>query len=76
MKEYIEEQLEGYIENEINYINQENATCGFDKGRFKDLLMLETISDKEKEDIVDKILNDDNLDKAIDELIHYYLYHK
>lgn len=76
MREYIEDRVETYIQDEIDYIKRENDTCGFDKGRFKDLLTLETLSDKEKEDIVNNILDDDGLEQAIDEVINYYLYHR
>lgn len=76
MREYIEDRVETYIQDEIDYIKRENDTCGFDKGRFKDLLTLETLSDKEKEDIVNNILDDTDLEQAINVVIHYYLYHR
>lgn len=78
MREYIEDRVETYIQDEIDYIEKENSICGFDKGRYADLLSLEILKDskQEKSKIVDNILDDTDLEQAINEVIHYYLYHR
>lgn len=78
MREYLYDYVENYIQNEIDYIKRENDVCGFDKGRFGDLLSLEVLnqSTQEKNKIVDKIMADNDLEQTLNEVVHYYLYHK
>lgn len=78
MREFIEQELEDYILDEIDYIKRENDVCGFDKGRYADLLSLEILKDstQEKNKIVDEIMGDDELYQVITETLHYYVYHR
>lgn len=78
MREYIEDRVNDYIQDEIDFLKREEETCGFDRGRFGDLLSLEILKDstQEKNEIVDKILDDTELEQALDEVIHYYVNHR
>lgn len=76
MEEFIKEELDFVIENETEYLKHEQEVCAFDKERFKNLLMLETLSDKEKEEIINKVVEDEGLSQTINETIRYYLYHR
>lgn len=76
MEDYIKDRLEDYIQNEIDYLKREEEISGFDRDRFRNLLMLETLNNKEKEDIVDKIMGDNDLEQTLNEVTHYYLYHR
>lgn len=78
MREYIEDRVNDYIQDEIDFLKREEETCGFDRGRFGELLSLEILKDstQEKNKIVDNILDDTDLEQAINVVIHYYLYHR
>lgn len=75
MKELMKERVEDYINNDIIYLKNEISVCGYHKNELDDLHYLENITDEEIEDIVNKILNDDELNNKVNELIHYYLFH-
>lgn len=76
MREFLKEELDYVIENEIDYLKRESDVCPFNKERFMTLLTLETLNNKEKEEIVDKLIEDEGLTQTINETIHYYLYHR
>lgn len=78
MREYIEDRVETYIQDEIDFLKREEETCGFDRGRFGDLLSLEILKDstQEKDKIVDKILDDNDLERVLNDVVHYYVYHR
>lgn len=78
MREYIEDRVNDYIQDEIDYIKREEEACGFDRGRFGELLSLEILKDstQEKNKIVDKILDDNDLEQVLNEVVHYYVYHR
>ena len=65
--------VEEYIENEIDYIKQ-NEDLGNDSN-LKDLEYLRNISDEKVQEIANAIKEDDELYEKINELVHYYLYH-
>lgn len=60
------EEIEWFIDN---YINDE-----FEDD--KDKKILKEITDEDKRDIVDELLNDDEINNAINEAIRYYLFHR
>lgn len=76
MREFIKEELDYVIENEIDYLKREQEVSGFSKDNFKNLLMLETLNNTKKEEIIEEIVNDEGLTQTINETIHYYLYNK
>ena len=76
MKDFIRDELNYYIENEKNYIQNEIIVCGFERGLFRDLTMLENLTEEKKEKIIDKVVDDEQLTQAIHETIHYYLYQR
>lgn len=76
MEEFIEEELEYVIENEIENLKREQEVCAFDKENFKIQLEIETLNKKDKEDLVNKIVDDEQLSQTINETIKYYLYHR
>lgn len=75
MKDYIYEKVCEYVENEINYIEKEMSISGYGKNDLRDLLMLKDINEIDINEIVEKVLEDGELEEKINELIHYYLYH-
>lgn len=75
MKDYIYEKVCEYVENEINYIEKEMSISGYGKNDLRDLLMLKDINEIDINEIVEKVLEDGELEELINDLIHYYLYH-
>lgn len=75
LEDYIKYILDDYIENEKDYIKQDLQVSGYGKDLLRDLDYLESINEEEKNEIVQKILEDGELEEKINELIHYYLYH-
>lgn len=76
MRDFIKEELDYVIENEIDYLKRESEVCPFSKEMFATLLTLETLNSKEKEEIINKIIEDEGLSQTINETIHYYLHHR
>ena len=60
-----------YIENEIEYIDNYGLEC--DK---QDIEYLNGLTDEDIEEITQKVNDDEELQDKINELIHYWLYHK
>lgn len=60
------EEIEWFIDN---YINDE-----FEDD--EDKKILKEITDEDKRDVVDRLLNDDEINSAINEAIRYYLFHR
>ena len=73
---YMFEIVDNYIENEKEYIKQDMETCGHDKDLLLDLNMLENLTPNEKQEIANNVLQDGEIEEKINELIHYYLYHR
>ena len=71
----VKELIEDYINAEVDYLKREESICGFDKGRYADMIMLESVSDEDIDKLTDKILDDNELNNMFNETIHYYLYH-
>lgn len=66
-----------YIDNEIEYIKQDIENEWTNKEDLqKDLKYLENLTDKNIEEITQKINDDEELQDKINELIHYWIYHK
>ena len=42
----------------------------------EDKKILKEITDEDKRDVVDKLLNDDEINQSINEAIRYYLFHR
>lgn len=74
MEDYMKYILNDYIENEIDYIKQDLNISGYSKDLLQDLNYLENITELEKNEIVEKMLEDNELEQKINELIHLYLY--
>lgn len=72
---YIRNEVDEYINNEINYLKSYMDVSSYNKSDLEYLNRLENISDEEKENIVYRILDDDQFSQFINETIHYYLYH-
>lgn len=68
--------IQEYIENEKNYIKQDMSTSGYSKDLLLDLNMLENLTEEDIEDITQKVNDDEELINKINELIHYWLYHR
>ena len=64
------------IDNEINYIKQDMEVSGYSKDLVEDLVMLDNLDYDEKMEISKKVVEDRELADKINELIHYYLYHR
>lgn len=66
-----------YIDNEIDYIKQdmENELNNKDDLQ-QDLNYLEDLTENDIEDITQKINDDEELQDKINELIHYWIYHR
>lgn len=73
---YMFEIVDNYIENEKVYIKQDMEISGHDKDLLLDLNMLENLTPNEKQEIANKVLQDSEIEEKINELIHYYLYHR
>lgn len=78
-KEFVKQ----YIENEIVYLKQDiegerkyNLNNYNVEGLEEDLTFLTKLSEEEIEDITQKVNDDEELTNKINELIHYWLYHK
>ena len=78
-KEFVKQ----YIENEIIYLKQDiegerkyNLNNYNIEGLEEDLTFLTKLSEEEIEDITQKVNDDEELTNKINELIHYWLYHK
>ena len=74
-REFFKDMVDEYIENQIQYTKNELELCGTSKSMLYTLSYLESMTDEQKETIVEKVLNDDELYNKIDETIHYYLFH-
>ena len=74
-REFFKDMIDVYIESQIQYTKNELELCGTSKSMLNTLSYLESITDNQKETIIEKLLNDDELFNKIDETIHYYLYH-
>ena len=75
LEDYIYEYIRSYIESEKTYIKQDLENCGYSKDLLQDLNMLENLTENEKMEIAEKVIEDSELVDKINELIHYYLYH-
>lgn len=75
LQDYIYEYIHSYIDNEIEYIKQDLQVSGLGKDLLRDLNYLENMSENEKMEIAEKVIEDNELGNKINELIHYYLYH-
>lgn len=64
-KAYIEE-IEWFIDHYINDDFEDE----------EDKKILKEITDEDKRDIVDRLLNDDEINNTINEAIRYYLFHR
>lgn len=73
---YMFEIVDNYIENEKDYIKQDMEISGYDKDLLLDLNMLENLTPNEKQEIANNVLRDGEIEEKINELIHYYLYHR
>lgn len=73
---YMFEIVDNYIENEKEYIKQDMEISGHDKDLLLDLNMLENLTPNEKQEIANNVLQDGEIEEKINELIHYYLYHR
>lgn len=73
---YMFEIVDNYIENEKEYIKQDMEISGHDKDLLLDLNMLENLTPNEKQEIANNVLRDGEIEEKINELIHYYLYHR
>ena len=78
-KEFVKQ----YIGNEIIYLKQDiegerkyNLNNYNVEGLEEDLTFLTKLSEEEIEDITQKVNDDEELTNKINELIHYWLYHK
>ena len=60
------EEIEWFIDN---YINDE-----FEDDEDKNIL--KEITDEDKKDVVDRLLNDDEINNVMNEAIRYYLFHR
>lgn len=66
-----------YIDNEIDYIKQDMDIEYSNKEDLQqDLDYLEQLTEKDIEEITQKINDDEELQDKITELIHYWVYHK
>lgn len=70
VENYINSEI-NYIENEIDYRDYEMNKKSYDE----DLKFLKSLKEEDFDKITELVENDDELEKAINETIHYYLYH-
>lgn len=76
------EMVKEYIENEKQYINEDiESNKKYNNWRTiedlkEDLKNLENLEDEDIEDITQKVNDDEELQDKINELIHYWLYHR
>lgn len=74
MREYILGRIYEYIENDIDYIEKYDYEAGKN-----DLMFLKSLNESDIKKINESVINDGELEsditRAIDECIHYYLYH-
>lgn len=73
---YMFEIVDNYIENEKDYIKQDMEISGHNKDLLLDLNMLENLTPNEKQEIANNVLQDGEIEEKINELVHYYLYHR
>lgn len=69
-----------YIENEKNYIKEDilnEQKYHYDiRGLEEDIHMLENLTEEDIRNITQKINDDEELQDKINELIHYWIYHR
>lgn len=75
IENYIFDRVNEYINNEINYIERDMITAGFDRTLINDLHRLINLKEEEIKEIADKVINDEELTNKVNEIIHYYIYH-
>lgn len=78
MNEYIYDCVCDWINNEINYIENEVdfKDKSINEAAYKeDLQYLKTFSSDKIKEITSKVMDDDELYNKINETIHYYIYH-
>lgn len=75
IENYMFDRVNEYINNEINSIERDMITAGFDKTTINDLHRLINLKEEEIKEIADKVINDNELTKKVNEIIHYYIYH-
>lgn len=60
--------------DEINYFIEYYINDEFEDD--KDKKILKEITDEDKRDVVDRLINDDEINQTINEAIRYYLFHR
>lgn len=70
VSDYIDNEIR-YIEGEVDWRDYENNKKEYEE----DLDYLNGIDNLKKWDIVNEVLNDNELNNALNETIHFYLYH-
>lgn len=75
IENYIFDVVCDYVNNEINYIKQDMEISN-SKDLLQVLNMLEDLSDDKMMEIAKTVVEDRELNEKINELIHYYLYHR
>lgn len=68
--------VEEYIQNEVANIDRDIDICGWNRGLQEDLDYINKLTDEDIDDITQKVNDDEELTNKINELIHYWLYHK
>lgn len=78
IENYLFDVVSDYIDNEIQYIEGEVDWRDYENNKKEyeeDLDYLNGIDNIKKWDIVNQVLNDNELNNALNETIHFYLYH-
>lgn len=75
IENYMFDRVNEYINNEINYIERDMITAGFDRTLINDLHRLINLKEEDIKEIADKVINDEELTNKVNEIIHYYIYH-
>lgn len=60
--------------DEINYFIDDYINDEFEDD--EDKKVLKEITDEDKRDVVDRLINDDEINQTINEAIRYYLFHR
>ena len=66
--------LELGYQDEINWFIETYINDDFEDDEDKKVLL--ELTDEDKRDVVDRLLNDDEINSAINEAIRYYLFHR
>lgn len=81
MREFLSNEIDLVINDNLEWyndtLNNDTLLRHLDKsGLEKDIKILETLTEEDKENIINKLIDDEHLTEVLHETINYYIFHK